>query len=128
MGRRSATSWLIAILLVALGGMGFVRDAHASKHSTDPSLTHVCEADVADSSPASLPLDGGQPDEEEDCPTCDLLAVLTKSVAITSTPVTIDHAVLVRMIDAPAAADPLIADTLDDNRTRGPPAVSRCAV
>lgn len=127
MGRPNATSWLIAILLVALGGMGFVRDAHAAKHSADPSLPHVCEADLADSSPASLPLDGGQP-SDKDCPTCDLLALLTKSVAITSVPVTIDHAVLVRTFDAPAAADPLVSDTLDDNRTRGPPAVYRCAV
>lgn len=110
---------MIAILLVVLGGMGFVRDLHAASHSFENVAGAVCEHDLADSSPASMPLDGGE--HEDECPTCDLLAVLSKGVAITSVPVTIDHAVVVRTFDAPAAADPVISDRLDANRTRGPP-------
>ncbi len=119
MGRRNATSWMVAILLVVLGGMGFVRDVHAASHSFENVAAAACEHELADTAPASLPLEGGQ--HEDDCPTCDLLAVLSKSVAITSVPVTVDHAVLVRIFDAPAAADPVVADRLDANRTRGPP-------
>ena len=126
MGRRNATSWLIAMLLVVLGGMGFVRDLHAASHSFENVAATTCDHDLADTSPASLPLDGTH--HQDDCPTCDLLAVLSKSVAITCAPVVIDHAVLVRLTDAPAAADPILADHPDANRTRGPPAVSRRAV
>lgn len=119
MGRSRATTWLIAILLVVLGGMGFVRDLHAASHSIENLAVAACEHELTDTAPASMPLDGDR--HEDDCPTCDLLAVLNKSVAITSVQVAVDRAVLVRVFNAPAAADPVVADRLDANRTRGPP-------
>jgi hypothetical protein len=114
---------LIAIFAVALGALGMARDLHAASHVSAEAHA-VCVADLHDSAPASLPLDSSS--EDPDCPTCDLLAVLSKSAITQATTLAVEPAPAIAAVDEIAPSVPVVAQRIDDNRTRGPPAVLRC--
>jgi hypothetical protein len=125
MRRHTATTWLIAIFVVALGAMGAARDLHAASHALSAEHS-ACVAALTDTSPASLPLDSSS--NERDCPTCDLLAVLSKSALNQTTVIVVEPAPSIAAVDEVAPSDPVVVQSIDDNRTRGPPASFRCAV
>jgi hypothetical protein len=117
---------LVAIFVLALGAMGMARDLHAANHASTDGPHAVCAAEHSDTAPASLPLDSSN--NEPDCPTCDLLAVLSKSAISQTTTIVVAPALSITAVDEIVPSDPVVAQRLDDNRTRGPPAVLRCAV
>ncbi len=126
MKRQHATTWLVAIFVLALGAMGMVRDLHAADHASSDGHHAVCASEHADTTPASLPIDSS--DDEPDCPTCDLLAVLAKGVVTQTAAVVAEPAPASATINEAASTNPVVAEFVNANRTRGPPAVLRCAV
>ncbi len=126
MRRQSATTWLVAIFVLALGAMGMARDLHAAAHASADGHHAVCAADLATTAPASLPIDSTN--DEPDCPTCDLLAVLAKGVLTQTTPVDSELTPAITALSETTPTQPVVVDFVNANRTRGPPAVLRCAV
>jgi len=107
---------MLAVLVVALGAMGFARDLHAASHAAKV----VCAHDDADGAPVpSLPSE--TPKKPQDCPTCDLLAVLSHGAPSLAAPAVADAAPLILVAEASPRTVAAVAERVDANRTRGPP-------
>lgn len=82
MGNVAGLARLLVVLAVALQSFGVLRDIHAS-HTHAPEAVHTADAACDASHPHSHathegPASPGEPTPDEECPTCDLLAVLLK--------------------------------------------------
>lgn len=128
MGHVAGLARLLVVLAVALQSFGVLRDIHAS-HSHQPgaeaSLSIACDDPHPHSHPA--PAAPGDTSPDEDCPTCDLLAVLLKGW---TTPPPAQHAPDSRPVAflAEALPEALITRRWSPSRSRDPPTNTNRAV
>lgn len=127
MGRRNATSWLIGLLVVAIGAVGLLRDVHAASHAARDAQAACLIEDEHPEHTLPAPAAPADPDAT-DCDTCDLLAVLSKSID-TSTPTgPVATGEFVSPLLLPTPERPVVAEQRRADRSRAPPAAFRCAV